>query len=358
MLRYFLRVVSGLLDLTPANDPSQRYLVTRQRQCREQIHEVEINRFPGRWDPLLPRLLDDNDDLDSVVAETIVVTSDEEADEIAVPDRATRLWAPRLANVQVTSANPLIHRRPPEPPYPSRVRTSQSPAVEDPRAPDHPPPGWSGASSCSRVVPRPIVVGDSIRLPRKVDIVPTITQQITSLNILSIDWHQVLDFIRVPGRRVIRPNGYRVVDDAQQHLRALKDAVPDIHVVINSYCCSPGYRRGVLSVNCPEISHCIVSADKGGPIGKLAALKSVCRPTAHICHIDDSDVVLRDFKSEQARRDGWNVHPLGIRVPRSGCRRPKIRVEEVEGSKIQRVYKPFLTRPKVSEATRRGMMSQ
>ena len=89
VLRYFLRVVSGLLDLTPANDPSQRYLVTRHCQCREQIHEVENNRFPGRWDPLFPRLLDDNDDLDSVVAETIVVTSDEEADQIAVPDRAT-----------------------------------------------------------------------------------------------------------------------------------------------------------------------------------------------------------------------------------------------------------------------------
>ena len=83
-------------------------------------------------------------------------------------------------------------------------------------------------------------------------------------------------------------------------------------------------------MNCPEISHCIVTADKGGPIGKLAALKSECRPTAHICHIDDSDVVLRDFKSEHARRDGWNVHPLGIRVPRSGRRRPQIRVEEVE----------------------------
>ena len=323
LLSYFLRLIDSLIghpDFDPYH-PSNQPVLRRRQQAKQRIDSIEAWNLPWRNEPLLPHLPVvaprdpgyNSQSEDSLVAETLIITSESEAEPEA-PVRPQGVWLTgRYARVQVTSNNSLLRRGP---------RPSSILAVERPSEPVNPPSRVGGCSSSSRTaVPRSISVEDNVvRLPWGTSVYPPITQQITSLNILSIDWHQVLDCIRIPGETVTRPVGYTVVEQVRAKLRELKSTVPGIHVVINSYCCAAGFRNGVLSIRCPEVDHVIVTSKKSGPRGKLAALQSVCRRTARICHIDDSAEVLRELKLERRKQRGWNTYPLGIRIPRSARR--------------------------------------
>ena len=77
--------------------------------------------------------------------------------------------------------------------------------------PTYPPPeraGFSTASSSSSAAR----TSRSLELPWGVEISPIIPERTDHQWVLSIDWHQVLDTVRLDGGEVRRPGGYYILD--------------------------------------------------------------------------------------------------------------------------------------------------
>ena len=91
--------------------------------------------------------------------------------------------------------------------------------------------------------------------------------------IFSMDWHQVLDAIRLSSSITIRPIGYQLLTEARRALQQLRDTFPNCVIVINSYCCSEPFRVGVASAYAQTdlIDICITTTARTGFKGKLAA---------------------------------------------------------------------------------------
>ena len=81
---------------------------------------------------------------------------------------------------------------------------------------------------------------------------------------MSIDWRQVLDTIRVSQRRTFRPEGYSLHELACRKLEPIARAENTI-VVINTFCHSLPFRRGVLSVPRQNlVDYNIVTGERDG----------------------------------------------------------------------------------------------
>ena len=180
-------------------------------------------------------------------------------------------------------------------------------------------------SSHRRAVPASETV-DLDRLYRLGIQLPQVTQKFRGKVIFSIDWHQVLDGIRLSSALTIRPIGYQLVREAQQALQQLRDTFDDCIIVINSYCCSEPFRAGVASVfgqtNLVDI--CITTTDRTGVKGKLAALGAIADSTCTLVHFDDSIEVLREFRDAIELRHHSGIGAFGIRVPRHWRRRREL----------------------------------
>ena len=149
-------------------------------------------------------------------------------------------------------------------------------------------------------------------LPQGVEIEPNPFSQVAAL-----DWHQVLDVVRLDGR-TLRPSGYYLLNEMVDKLQVLKQIVPDLIICINSYCHCEEYRLAVLGVNFR-----IATNRKDGVGGKLNALSAVFGSEAGIVHIDDNYQVVQEIFGAR------NCKALGILIPRRGRRYPQQRFSRV-----------------------------
>ena len=276
---------------------SSRQVLQRAGQIDEAIRRCRADQLPKRSEPLLARLSAESD-VDSEAVETVVLTSESETEPVEETERsASGVWGSgRYTAVRVTANNPLLRSTS------SSVPVSSSTSI---RAPSRPTSSSAASSS------------QPVDLPRGVDIVPLPNSKVSARVVLSIDWHQVLDTVRFPGQ-VQRPRGYYLLPQITNKLQELKQLVPDIVVVVNSYCHCQEYRTGVLSIPDAVVDYRIVTDRKCGAGGKVDALLSIFE-AERIIHIDDNTEVCSEFQqkivnSRATDRPQFNI--IGIVVPR------------------------------------------
>ena len=187
--------------------------------------------------------------------------------------------------VRVTRNNPLLH---------------QNRALES---------GVASGSASSRA--RPSTSASPLTFPPGVDVAPLPSRKPAASCILSIDWHQGLDVVRLEGQ-TLRPNGYHGLEEIKQKTLKIQRIVPELFIVICSYCHSTEYRSSLLAIADSDVA---ATSQKSGPSGKLAALGSKfpsCSRT--LVHIDDNVKVCREVKESirfQAKQSSTALQFLG-----------------------------------------------
>ena len=276
-------------------------MIQRADQAWAVRQRIRDNQWtPTRFEVLLPRLDTEEDEVESIVAETLAASSESEGEALPVVepffDQQFAAGPARPSSASAPSRPVILQATP-------KIRAAAKP------------------SSHRRAVPASETV-DLDRLYRLgIQLAPQVTQKFHGKVIFSIDWHQVLDCIRLSSALTIRPIGYQLVREAQQALQQLRDTFDDCIIVINSYCCSEPFRAGVASVfgqtNLVDI--CITTTDRTGVKGKLAALGAIADSTCTLVtlvHFDDSIEVLREFRDAIELRHHSGIGAFGIRVPR------------------------------------------
>jgi len=132
--------------------------------------------------------------------------------------------------------------------------------------------------------------------------------------IFSVDWHQVLDTVRFR-KETLRTDTYRILPEVQDSFHQLQDQFPGCLIVINSYCCSEFYRKGVASVNHPSVAHTITTEDRVNEKGKFSALTELADKSCVLVHFDDSADVVTEWRDLTARHND-QLGIFGIKVPR------------------------------------------
>ncbi|CAL1128624.1 unnamed protein product [Cladocopium goreaui] len=124
----------------------------------------------------------------------------------------------------------------------------------------------------------------------------------------------VLDTVRFP-KETLRTDTYRILPEVQDSLQQLHDQFPGCLIVINSYCCSEYYRKGVASINHPLVAHTITTEDRVTEKGKFSALTQIADKSCILVHFDDSADVVKEWRDLTA---GFNnqLGIFGIKVPR------------------------------------------
>ena len=262
-------------------------MLQRVGQIDDAIQRRKTNRLPGPREPILPRLAAESE-ADTEVAETVVFTSSESEAEPVTAPAPTGVRQFGRYSIRVTTNNPLL-----------RSASSSRPA-----------------SSSTTPTSPPLV------LPRGVEIEPNPFSEVAARFVLGLDWHQVLDVVRLDGR-TLRPSGYYLLNEVVDKLQALKQIVPDLIMCINSYCHCEEDRLAVLGVPDTIVNFRIVTNRKDGVGGTLDALRAVFGSEAGIVHIDDNYQVVQEIFGAR------NCKALGILIPRRGRRYPQQRFSRV-----------------------------
>ena len=304
LLEHLLFVCQSLINWSHPN--TSQSILRRAGQIQGRIDQCRANYLPRRSEVLLPSLRRDQDaeTVDSELEESVVLSSESE-DELEIIDyRPAGVWsAGRYSGVRVSRSNPLLNQ--------SSSASSSRPSSVVPRSA---PPSRPNTPK--------------VRLPDGVSVYPQIDRKLTHQNILSLDWHQVLDTVRISPWETLRSNNYTILPIIQGRLRKLKRNFPDILILVNSFCHCREYRDGVLSIpNWDVVDYRVVTREKTGYGGKLHALESILCSTARVCHIDDNSLVLDEFAAGSSSLD---TKPLGIAIPRAGRRRPQQRTDQCD----------------------------
>ena len=266
LLTYFIELLQTLQNSPGFDiyDPRNRHLIQRADQAWAARQRIRDNQWtPTRFEVLLPRLDTAEDEVDSIVAESLAVTSvsGSEVEEVSAsgpvnrPSSATSApSAPStLASVRVSRSNPLLNQR--------------------------------------------VAVPTRILQVSKIEVLPQVEWKYDRKTIVSLDWHQVLDTLRFADYTE-RPSGYDLTTSVRDLLQTVKQSIPNCIVLVNSYCCAEGYRQGVLSIQ-PRfphlVDHCITTSERCGQCGKLSALGHLCSPSCKIIHSAKSFFVERQY---------------------------------------------------------------
>ena len=366
LLTYFIRVLTAQTehpDYDPY-DPHSLYLERRKLQAEEQLKRVEDYQLPRRDQPLLARLEPVPDSQgensgyyseDSFVAETVAISDEESETEIQCPfseprfieifHRLVREGKIKKGKVVQEPYVPVVPDLPDRLRGPSRVSSSgasSSVLQSKPKATSSVPPTIvlqpkpktaPGVSSSVRRtsaaqatttggvgVPEPLNPPTGVRVNHQQ--VRNLGFRISNLQtfkyseqlIFSVDWHQVLDTVRFP-KETLRTDTYRILPEVQDSLQQLRDQFPGCLIVINSYCCSEYYRKGVASINHPLVAHTITTEDRVTEKGKFSALTQIADKSCILVHFDDSADVVKEWRDLTA---GFNnqLGIFGIKVPR------------------------------------------
>ena len=365
LLTYFIRVLTAQTehpDYDPY-DPHSLYLARRKLQAEEQLERVDNYQLPRKDQPLLPRLepvpntQDENTGYyseDSFVAETVDI-SDEEKEEIECPfgeprfieifHRLVREGKIKKGKVVEPPHVPVVPELPDRLRGPSRVAPSgasssilQSKPKASPSVPPTPvlqakPKTATSVSSSGRRasaasstttggvgVPEPLNPPTGVRVNQqkirdlgfRISNLPTF--KYSERLIFSVDWHQVLDTVRFR-KETLRTDTYRILPEVQDSFHQLQDQFPGCLIVINSYCCSEFYRKGVASVTHPSVSHTITTEDRVNEKGKFSALTEIADDSCVLVHFDDSVDVVTEWRDLTARYNE-QLGIFGIKVPR------------------------------------------
>ena len=365
LLTYFIRVLTAQTehpDYDPY-DPHSLYLERRKLQAEEQLKRVDNYQLPRKDQPLLARLepvpntQDENTGYyseDSFVAETVDI-SDEEQEEIECPfgeprfieifHRLVREGKIKKGKVVEPPHVPVVPELPDRLRGPSRVAPSgasssilQSKPKASPSVPptpvlqSKPKTATSVSSSGHRAsaasstttggvgVPEPLNPPTGVRVNQqkirdlgfRISNLPTF--KYSERLIFSVDWHQVLDTVRFR-KETLRTDTYRILPEVQDSFHQLQDQFPGCLIVINSYCCSEFYRKGVASVNHPSVSHTITTEDRVNEKGKFSALTEIADDSCVLVHFDDSVDVVTEWRDLTARHNE-QLGIFGIKVPR------------------------------------------
>lgn len=325
LLEHLQFIIQSVIAFTHPN--VSRAVLRRAGQIDTRITQCRADQLPGRREPLLTRIVEEEgeSEADSEAVESIRISSSEsEAEPVVTDNRPTGVWATgRYTNVQITSSNPLLRSSS------SSSRTGGEPV---PR-----PSSSSSSRTGGEIVLRPSssssrrTLGEPVTIPQGTEIVPPVTHRTAHTFVLSLDWHQVLDAVRLSNQETLRPKGYYILGCVKERLRELKQQVPSLVICVNSYCHCEEFRRGVPSIPDSDcIDYRIVTDRKTGAGGKLDALRAILPPRAGCCHIDDNAEVLEEFADHQRRSNLLNLKPLGIAIPRAGRRRPQERTDKCD----------------------------
>lgn len=295
LLEYLVNLITWALNVSTDQYHSSTVALRRRLVEVQHRHQECVDwHLPLRSQPLLHRFQTDPEvgsEVDSIVAETVAV-SDEDPDdgpEVLEPvePTASGIWGSQRAspNIRITRNNPLLRS--------------------------------SASSASSSRVPLPSTSPRLLTLPPGVSVEPLPESRIAARIVLSIDWHQVLDTLRLRDQ-VERPRGYYILPQIISQLQRVKQVVPGVVIVVNSYCHSQAFRIGVLSIPDTVIDYRIVTDQKCGPQGKLQALLSIFDAERFV-HCDDNIEVCDEFlqrilSSRATDRPQFNI--VGIRVPR------------------------------------------
>ena len=279
---------------------TSRQILQRAGQIDTAINQCRADQLPKRSEPLLPRLPAESE-ADSEAVESIALTSESETEPVETTERSSSgVWGGRYSGVQITANNPLLRGS-----ASSSNRVSSLPASSSARVSLPSAPSTVATSS------QPLV------LPLGVEVEPLPNSKVTARLVLSLDWHQVLDTLRLRDQ-VQRPRGYYILPQIANQLQRLKQVVPGIVIVVNSFCHCPEFRISVLSIPDTVIDYRIVTDQKCGAQGKLQALLSIFDAERFV-HCDDNSDVCDEFlqrivNSRATDRPQFNI--VGIRVPR------------------------------------------
>ena len=337
LLTYFIRVLALQTedpDYDPYN-PHSLYLSRRQRQAEDQLEWVRGGWLPRKDQPLLPRLepvpreeLVQGEDPgqsseDSFVAETVAI-SDEESDSEKIGDRPVIPDLPgRLRGPSRIGASPVFLQA-------SSKSSSSRPQAKPkllPTSKKSPRPSHSEPASSSSVrpsvrpsaVPEPLGPSPGERVNRgrvqqlgfRISRLPTF--KYSQRLIFSVDWHQVLDTVRC-SRETLRTDRYHILPEVQAAFQQLKTKFKDCLIIVNSYCCSEYFRKGIASIVHPLVDHCISTIGRCGETGKFSALTELADQTCVLVHYDDSPEIVQEWKRLSVAHRNLGI--FGIRVPR------------------------------------------
>ena len=328
LLEHLIRLIDLVLqEFSVGNrghgDPSASYYRNRKQQAADRLEEVRQGWLPRRDQYILE--FSQYEELESELASPIALTSDSEEEEAQVAE-PEGIWREETSTAS-GSRDRQTSRVPQQPPYPPprvvdsirRATVTSSNPLLRPRAPA---PVLQPRFSDERV-------DLNLLQSAGVEFSGNLTHRIKGI-IVSLDWHQVCDTIRVSKFQTLRCDNrghYYLLDPLKQQLLALRNIANQVAgiggqpvtVAIVSYTHSRTYTNlvlGLLPLEASVIDISITTRARVGRGGKLWVLRQIADPSAKIWHADDSKEIVTEITSQATVDNAASAKVAAIRVPK------------------------------------------
>ena len=326
LLEHLIRLIDLVLqEFSVGNrghgDPSASYYRNRRQQAADRLEEVRQGWLPRRDQYILE--FSQYEELESELASPIALTSDSDEEEVAEPEG---IWREETSTAS-GSRDRQTSRVPQQPPYPPprvvdsirRATVTSSNPLLRPRAPA---PVLQPRFSDERV-------DLNLLQSAGVEFSGSLTHRIKGI-IVSLDWHQVCDTIRISKSQTLRCDDrghYYLLDPLKQQLLALRNIANQVAgiggqpvtVAIVSYMHSRTYTNlvlGLLPLEASVIDISITTRARVGRGGKLWVLRQIADPSAKIWHADDSKEIVTEITSQATVGNAAPAKVAAIRVPK------------------------------------------
>ena len=312
-------------------DPSASYYRNRKQQAADRLEEVRQGWLPRRDQYILE--FSQYEELESELASPIALTSDSEEEEVQVAE-PEGIWREETSTASGSSQTSRVPQQPSYPPprVVDSIRratvTSSNPLLR-PRAPG---PVLQPRFSDERV-------DLNLLQSAGVEFSGNLTDRIKGI-IVSLDWHQVCDTIRISKFQTLRCDNrghYYLLDPLKEQLLALRGSAnrvaeiggQPITVAIVSYTHSRTYTNlvlGLLPLEAGSIDISITTRARVGRGGKLWALRRIADPSAKIWHADDNKEIVTEITSQATVDNAASAKVAAIRVPKHWRSQKEIQV--------------------------------
>ena len=309
-------------------DPSAEFYRSRKSQAIERLNEVRQGWLPRRNEYILE--FSRCEELESELASPVALTSDSE-EEVQEPEGVWR--DPLVPSIVSSTASgssghqpPRVPQQPPYPPPPRRVVdsirratvTSSNPLLR-PRAP------------APVLLPRFSEERVDLQLLQRagVEFSGNLTHRIKGI-IISLDWHQVCDTIRISKFNTLRIDDrghYYLLDPLKEKIAELKDITnrvaqvggQPVTFVVLSYTHSRTFSDLVLNLLPLEsqfIDFSITTRSRCGEGGKLWVLRQIADQSAKIWRADDNRDIVTEIIGQATATNLASAKVAAIRVPK------------------------------------------
>ena len=158
--------------------------------------------------------------------------------------------------------------------------------------------------------------------------------------IVSLDWHQVCDTIRISKFQTLRCDDrghYYLLEPLKEKLLALRDIAnrvaqiggQPVTFVVLSYTHSRTFTNlvlGLLPLEAGNIDISITTRARVGRGGKLWVLRQIADPAAKIWHADDNKEIVTEITSQATVDNAASAKVAAIRVPKHWRSQKEIQV--------------------------------